>query len=190
MEKEYAAIKRQAAVLAVPATFAQSAKIERQAIALDKEIEKLRSETDISNISPVLRGTQRVIRECSVWHARLIWGYALLSWGVRRPVVYVPAELAYPLGGLLRMFSHQYQYDMGAVTLGVWMTLCHRGGDRTVDADMGAGRGTGGGGMKHCVAWNRPRERKGREGREEEVVTKRPSVRPSFEDAVRLARHS
>ena len=145
MEKEYAAIKRQAAVLAVPATFAQSAKIERQAIALDKEIEKLRSETDISNISPVLRGTQRVIRECSVWHARLIWGYALLSWGVRRPVVYVPAELAYPLGGLLRMFSHQYQYDMGAVTLGVWMTLCHRGATALWTRIWGLGGVRGGG---------------------------------------------
>lgn len=56
MERESAAIKRKAASLAVPSTFAQSAKIERQAIALDKEIERLRAAS--KNISPLLNLTQ------------------------------------------------------------------------------------------------------------------------------------
>ncbi|PSC75651.1 tail-anchored insertion receptor WRB-like [Micractinium conductrix] len=116
LAQEVAHLQRTAAVLNHPDTFAQSAKAERKAIALEKELTRLRQEQ-------VEAGAQRVLRVPRALRVVLfLW---LLFQSTSTPVVgHVRAEAAWPLGRWLRLGTGKGA--PGAVGLLAWAMLCQR----------------------------------------------------------------
>lgn len=117
-------LRRQAAALSAPDTFAQSAKAERRALALEKEAARLRDVQSRSraNYLLTLPRTFRLVGLAGVMFLSLEVPF----------VARLPAEAAWPLGRWLALGSGERDAggggDSGAVALGLlpWALLCHR----------------------------------------------------------------
>lgn len=118
---EAADLKRQAALLNTPETFARCAKAERKALALEKEAERLRAARAASHTHYLLTlpRTLRLVGLAGV-------GFVALQPGA--PVVaLVQPEAVWPLGRWLALgASAAGGSAAGAVGYLPWAMLCHR----------------------------------------------------------------
>ncbi|PRW59129.1 tail-anchored insertion receptor WRB [Chlorella sorokiniana] len=118
LQQEVAHLQRQAAALNHPDTFAQSAKAERKAIALAKELAKLQSQSQVPAGARFLLRLPALLR------------LALLGWLVYQstavPVVaQLRPETVWPLGRWLSIGAGKASAP-GAVGLLAWAMLCQR----------------------------------------------------------------
>lgn len=117
LQLEITDLKRQAATLNHPDTFAQSAKAERKALALEKELLRLQENYAAKQASMILKVPGALRAVSTVVLAVLV---------MRLPVVaFMRPEAVWPLGRWLAMLSRQPQ-DVGAVGVLPWALLCHR----------------------------------------------------------------
>lgn len=117
LQREIAHLQRQAAALNHPDTFAQSAKAERKAIALDKELARLRQQQAEA-------GSRRLLRLPQLLRVLLLLWLVYMSSTV--PVVgHIPPRAAWPLNRWLRVGAGKAGVP-GAVGLLAWSMLCQR----------------------------------------------------------------
>ncbi|KAL4418814.1 hypothetical protein ABPG77_008699 [Micractinium sp. CCAP 211/92] len=117
LQQEIAHLQRQAAALNHPDTFAQSAKAERKAIALDKELARLRQQQAEA-------ASRRLLRLPQLLRILLLLWLVYQSSSV--PVVgHIPPRAAWPLNRWLRVGAGKAGVP-GAVGLLAWGMLCQR----------------------------------------------------------------
>lgn len=117
MEAEIEDLKRQAKPLNTPDTFAQCAKLERKALALEKQAKALRKRSEDARGTFLLKlpGILRLLGFIFVF---------VLSWKVPAAVAVVPGW-EWPFGRWLAMGTGRSAMP-GLVGLLPWTLLCHR----------------------------------------------------------------
>lgn len=117
LRTEIAEIRKEAAPLNNPSTFAKHAKLERQAAAKEKEMEKLKAEWE----SP----KHKMMQKIPLLTRLAVWTWVLYIQG-KVPVIQLGKKAAWPIGPLL---SFPYGGDWmggGAVSCVFWLSLCHK----------------------------------------------------------------
>ena len=115
----------QALKLVSPDTFSQAAKADRKAIALEKELERMKK-THALNAMHWLVKMPRLMR--MVLFVGLIFVVVMSpkgEFGSRRVVAYLDPGMVWPLGRWLSVLSG-YGKDAGAVGTIPWAVFCHR----------------------------------------------------------------
>eukprot|EP00873_Tetraselmis_striata_P038978 jgi/Tetstr1/459242/TSEL_000051.t1 len=117
LRAEAASLKHQAAALNTPATFSKCAKLERQALAREKEVERLEEQLGAR------AGAMRLARVVRALKALLWFGVTVWFWN--RPLLYLPPGLLAPLGSLLASPHLKLWRGVGAVTALPWLSICN-----------------------------------------------------------------
>lgn len=128
MDAEIEELKRQAKRLNTPDTFAQCAKLERKALALEKQATALRRAADQA------RGTL-LLRIPGLMRLAGFIGVVALSWRVPAAVALAPGW-GWPLGRWLGMGTGSPAVP-GLVGLLPWTLLCHRATKALVGTQSG-----------------------------------------------------
>jgi CHD5-like protein len=118
MNHEIAELKRQAKFLNNPDTFAQCAKMERKALALEKHLERLQTQESAARAHTLIK-IPGYIRKLS------LVAIFILSYKVPVAVALRP-EWVWPLGNWLAMGTGKPKI-IGFVGIIPWTMICHRG---------------------------------------------------------------
>uniref|UniRef100_A0A7S1SXD0 Tryptophan-rich basic protein n=1 Tax=Tetraselmis chuii TaxID=63592 RepID=A0A7S1SXD0_9CHLO len=107
LRAEIGSLRQQAAALNTPATFAKCAKLERQAIAREKEVERFQGQLDAAVGALSYVGVLRMLKT-------LLWvGTSFWFWN--RPLLYLPPTTLAPLGAALASPHYALWRGTGAV---------------------------------------------------------------------------
>ncbi|KAK9812785.1 hypothetical protein WJX72_003669 [[Myrmecia] bisecta] len=128
LQSEVAELQRQAARLSSPATFAQSAKLQRRAIAKEKEGELLQQWQERCE-----RGWSS--RLATLVKLALTVALAASCWG--QPAAFINPEVMWPLGRWLAAPHAAKLVGTGAVTVLPWLGLCKRASSAIASALVG-----------------------------------------------------
>jgi len=120
LDEEAAALRSKAGTFP-QSEFAKAAKMERQAVVLEMEAERLRGAVQPGKAGGLVSG---LVGRLSRLATMTLWASYLISGGLRKPVLFVPQELVAPAGFVLRSFRGGTA--AGTVVAVAWVKLCDR----------------------------------------------------------------